>query len=223
MTRSRPSKRLEPQLVDMAPTFRYLSDEMAQTVLQAQQRGCGSHIPPHSRWYCFQAHAGAEYVAIAELGRQGFVTHVPMFVDRQRRPMRNGKPLLQPPLILPLFPGYGFVAFDVGNDRWRSVCSTRGVKRLFQFSAERPMPVPTGVVEELTKRCCIEGYIDDDKPPHQFSKLKRGTKVRILDGAFEGLIGVCSLSSSQRVDLLLEIMGRHVPTTVERRSVVAVG
>lgn len=202
-----------PAPVDMAPTFRYLSDELSASVLRAQQ--CGSHVSASARWYCWQSHPGAEFIALLELSRQGFVTHLPLFCDRHRPPVRvGGRMVRKPPPILPLFPGYGFVAFDMARDRWRCTASTRGVKQLFSYTPERPLPVPAGVVERLIWRCGTDGYIDDDKPVKGL--IEPGTPMKILDGPFTDFVGICQMSTERRVTLLVEIMGRSAPVEVER-------
>lgn len=198
----------------MAPMFRHLSHDMARNVLREQQRGCGSHIPPTTNWYCWQSHQGAEFVALFELGRQGFITYLPMFCDRKRAPARrNGRAIVLPPPILPLFPGYGFVAFDPAADQWRRIVSTRGIRRLFGAHPERPLPVPRGIVEGFIRQSGPDGYADDDKPLPKLQRLRKGAQVRVMDGAFEGFAGICQMSADHRVRVLLEVFGR--PTSVE--------
>jgi transcriptional antiterminator RfaH len=40
--------------------------------------------------------------------------------------------------MLPLFPGYLFVAFDIGKDGWRKVNSTYGITRIVTLGNAPP-------------------------------------------------------------------------------------
>lgn len=218
MAMRRKNLRPDAENLDMAPAFRHLSDELGRRVLRAQQ--CGSYVSPSTRWYCWQSHPGAEFLALLELNRQGFATHLPLFCDRQRHALRRGgRVTASPPPILPLFPGYGFVAFDIGADRWRAVASTRGVKRLFGSAPERPSPVPRGMVEKLIGEQGPDGYRDDGRAAARLPSIPTGAAVRITEGPFEGFVGICGLSADRRVQVLLDVMGSRSQLSLARGAV----
>jgi transcription antitermination factor NusG len=116
-------------------------------------------------------------------------------------------------VFAPLFPGYIFVILNLSRDRWRSVNSTTGVASLV-MGVDKPMAVPSGVVEGLITR---ESYgtirLDSD--------LKVGDRVRILSGPFaETLCNIERLDDRGRVRVLLEIMGGQVMAQVDRSVLV---
>ena len=207
------------QALDMAPAFRHLSNDLALAVLRAQR--CGSHLTPDTRWYCWQSHPGMELVALLDLTRQGFGAKLPLVCDRHRPPARrNGHVIVLPPPIVPLFPGYGFVPFDIKADRWRSIPSTRGVRRLFSFSSERPQPAPVGVVEAILARHGPNGYQDDAAA---LDALPAGSTVRVTAGPFEAHLGrITEMTPDQRVKVLLSLFGRDTVVELARRQVVEV-
>lgn len=51
----------------------------------------------------------------------------------------------------PFFPGYLFVRLDCTEDRWSSVHSTRGVRRIVSFGGY-PLPVDDGIIVEIRAR-----------------------------------------------------------------------
>ncbi len=167
-------------------------------VMQTQYRAepCGSY---GAKWYCVQTHSQAESIAAYELDRQGYRIFFPRFVDYEAKshPIRT------------LFPGYGFVQFSIENDRWRPICSTRGVKRLFCMRPDVPAPVRDAEIDYLISRCRSgDGLIDsrEDLPD-----LTNAT-VLIKNGAFEGKIGICSLGKTERLEILFDMMG---PQTIQ--------
>lgn len=172
---------------------------------------CGSN--PGPRWYCVLAHWRTEQVALNNLIAQGFRAFLPLhYVQRPSGDVG----------VVSMFPPYLFVEFDMAADRWRRIHSTRGVRQLFSTSAERPTPVPPGVVEKLISRAGPEGIIGA-RPETDLPPLPEGAAAVVLTGPLADLSGVCRWSTRKRVGLLLQIMGgADVEVTVPRASVRAV-
>ena len=104
----------------------------------------------------------------------------------------------------PVFPRYIFVALDLDRDRWRSVNGTFGVQRLV-MAADRPVPVPSGVVETLMQS------VDEGGNLTFASALEPGSRVRLASGPFADSLGILnSLDASGRVEVLLELLGGAV-------------
>ncbi len=164
------------------------------------------------RWFAARAKPKQEELALINLARQGFDA----FLPRARRPP-SPKAKRSPKLALgPLFPGYVFVALDIGRERWRAVNSTLGVLSLVQFG-DLPAPLPEGLVERMRALNNAQGLV----APKEV--LRVGHAARIVGGAFDGWIGqVQSLADSQqRVVLLVELMARATTLSVHSDNVAA--
>lgn len=110
---------------------------------------------------------------------------------------------------LPLFPRYLFVFFDPDVDRWRPICSTRGVERLFGATPETPTPVPHDVVEDLLKVPEITAVF---RPPDL-----TGMNVRVHGGAWNKYEGICKWSTDRRLAVLMD--GFTIPVEMKREQV----
>ena len=119
-------------------------------------------------------------------------------------------------MVAPFFPRYLFVALDLGRDRWRSVNGTFGVARLV-MAGDRPLPVPSGIVEALIAAADDRGVLRFDGA----GSLRVGQQVRVLAGPFADQVGrLTSLDDNGRVRLLLDIMGGHVPVEVSSAALL---
>lgn len=156
-----------------------------------------------------QTIAGAELRADLQLKAQRFET----FFPRVKRTVRHARKLRT--VLAPAFPGYLFVRLDLARDRWRSINGTFGVSRLI-MAHELPMPVPDGVVET------IAGYVDRNGVAHFERDLQEGQAVKIKDGPLAEAVGkLIRMEANGRVRVLLEIMGSHIETRLERESLEA--
>jgi transcriptional antiterminator RfaH len=164
------------------------------------------------RWFAARARPKQEELALVNLDRQGFEA----FLPRIRRPP-SAKAKRSPKLSLaPLFPGYVFVAVDVGRERWRAINSTLGILYLVQFG-NLPAPLPEGLVERMRTLSDAQGLL----APH--GGLQLGQTAKIVGGAFDGWVGqVHSLADSQqRVVLLIDLLSRATTIAVPPNNVAA--
>jgi transcriptional antiterminator RfaH len=159
-------------------------------------------------WYVIHTHAQGESRALAHLERQGFDAWLPLCRKTRRHAGRRET------VLRPLFPRYLFVSVDMEDEPWRAILSTRGVQALIS-DAGRPTTLADGVVEALRARAGEDG-IFDLRP----DALKAGTKVRIASGPFADLEGIFQTQSdSERVQVLLTLMGRAVRVTVSELDI----
>ncbi|HZT24509.1 MAG TPA: transcriptional activator RfaH [Pseudolabrys sp.] len=163
------------------------------------------------RWYVVQSHPNAEHKAAAHLERQGFSTYLPRYLKRRRHARRIDI------VPAPLFPRYLFVGIDLGAQRWRSIVSTVGVSRLV-CNGDLPAPIADQVIHELQAREDASGFVRLlDRP-----NFHAGDRIRILDGAFADCLGLYEgMRDSDRVAVLLDLLGRKVRVTVDVESVAA--
>ena len=161
-------------------------------------------------WFAVQTLAGQESKALINLRRQSYTTFFPA-VRRQVRHARRTSWKNQA-----LFPGYVFVQLDLTRDRWYPINSTQGVCRLVSFCG-RPACLPQGLVERLAEATDEAGTI------RLADSLVSGDKVRVLSGAFADWIGqVAALPDRDRATILLDMLARKVPVTVERAQLLKV-
>lgn len=166
-------------------------------------------------WYVVQTHQKKESVADKNISNQGFETFLPTCVEQT---IRRGEKRER---TQPLFPGYMFVEFDPDQDRWFSILHTYGVKRLFSvipvtkdkdYSYIRPLSIPTSIITSLKKQ-----VVPDPSPIKQV--IARGTRLRITKGHFEGREGICQMSSTKRVILLMQVMNGELEVSFTADSV----
>jgi transcription antitermination factor NusG len=164
-------------------------------------------LGPGERWFVARVLPHQENRAQFNLHRLGFRN----FVPRLRRTIRHARRLQD--TLQPLFPSYIFIVMDLSIHRWRSVNGTFGVASLI-MGAERPLPVPRGVVEALVASCESCGAIRFD------DGLEIGQKVRILSGPLaETLCRLAHLDDRGRVRVLIEIMGMEVAAQIDRSAI----
>ena len=152
------------------------------------------------QWFVVHTQSQKELLASQELKQQGFEVYYPKFLKTRRHARRTDE------IIVPLFPRYIFVAFDIDEIPWRCINGTRGVVYLLTNNS-KPVCLPTQIIRDLRKRETPLGVV----PVETLSLFTAGTKVRIVEGAFEGYNAtIINHSDQQRVQLLMEFMGRHL-------------
>lgn len=163
------------------------------------------------RWYAVYCQPHREVAAAAHLENQGFA----VFLPKREKTRRHARKIEK--VRRPFFPGYVFIALDIEHERWRCVNSTFGVIRIVMQN-DRPAPAPVGAIEALLAACDGEQIL-------RFSPdLTIGQKVRVVDGPFADLVGeLYQLTDSERVRVLLEIMGGRTPVVLPREYLMPAG
>ncbi|KHQ50178.1 transcription termination/antitermination protein NusG [Mameliella alba] len=147
-------------------------------------------------WFVAQLKPGGLTRARDNLRRQGFEVFCPERVVRGGPGTRPGR--------RPLFPGYLFVRFTPSGSGWRAINGTRGVTRLLLSDPRRPVPLPDPLIQGLQERCDATDLLQGPE-----NDLTPGDRVRILSGPFADLVTrIECLSDSERIGVLVEIMGR---------------
>ena len=162
------------------------------------------------RWYVAHTHPNNEQRAIINLQRQGFEIYMPQYLT-QRRHARKVEMVTRP-----LFPRYIFIWTDPKIDPWRSINSTYGVSNIVA-QGDAPQAVPDGIVDSLKSQEDPAGVI---KPaPNIFYP---GQRLEVLAGPMAMRIGYFQrVSDTERVILLLDLLGREVNVTIPRAAVAA--
>ncbi|MEM7300500.1 MAG: transcriptional activator RfaH [Pseudomonadota bacterium] len=161
----------------------------------------------NARWYVASTQPSREKLALQNLKNQDFQTFLPL----RRKTVRHARKLMN--RSTPFFPGYVFIRMDAGQQRWRPINGTLGVRQLI-LSGNEPQPVPFGVVERLQDLTDETGHLD-------FSPdLEVGSSVRVLSGPFADLVGKLDrYDGAHRVRVLLSIMNGEVPVLIDDQDV----
>jgi transcriptional antiterminator RfaH len=114
----------------------------------------------------------------------------------------------------PLFPGYLFVRLDLDTDDWLGVRSAPGIG-YFLGCGDAPSELPDDLIEAIRLRVDRNGAVRRQLP------FRRGDLVVIRQGPFEGLEAVFDgcLTARGRVRVLLEIVERLIPVTLDVRQI----
>jgi transcriptional antiterminator RfaH len=168
-------------------------------------------IPSGQQWYVVRTHPHAEGKAAAHLQRQGFDVYLPLYAKRRRHARRTDV------TASPLFPRYMFVAIDLIHQRWRAIRSTVGVTNLV-CSGHEPTPVARDIIGRLKQREDAAGFVQLDRAP----RFSAGDAVRVVEGAFSDCLGLFeSMTDSERVLVLLDLLGRKVRVTMNMDTIEA--
>jgi transcriptional antiterminator RfaH len=161
-----------------------------------------------SGWYCVRTKPKHEHIAAANLVR---LSGIEVFCPRLRVERSTRRGIVR--VLEPLFHGYLFVNC-VLDEKIDDLRYTNGVGALVNFGGRIPR-VPDTVLAEL--RAC---FADEEILPVR-DELKPGEEVIVAAGAFEGMRAsvLRELPARQRVQVLLEILGRPTAVEVERASV----
>ena len=159
-------------------------------------------------WYCARTKPKHEHIAAANLqsllGLEVFNPRLKIERVTRRGIVRR---------IEPLFPCYLFVrAFGGQRNEIRYVS---GVSTLVHFGQQIPM-VADLVIEELRQCFQEEEFLSVE------DRIDPGAEVSVADGAFRGFQAIVLrvLPARQRVQILLDILGRQTLVEVARGSII---
>lgn len=153
-----------------------------------------------NRFYVVQTQPQRERLAVNELRNQNFQTFFPVIKHLPR--ISRGR--LDASRTSPLFPKYLFVSLDLELDRWRSINGTRGVTRIICMDEDRPSPVAQSIMDRLL----ASGEVIEERAaglPFDVNDL-----VEFTDGPMKGIQGIVSLCATDRVSLLMDMLGGKV-------------
>jgi transcriptional antiterminator RfaH len=160
-------------------------------------------------WYCVRTKPKNEHLAAAGLTKN---LGIEVYYPRLRIERLTQRGMVR--VVEPLFPGYLFAhcALNYSIDAVRHVA---GVSSLVHFGRGIPV-IEESVIEELKESFQHEESVQAADP------LQPGSEVRIGSGAFLGLSGmvVRLMPAKQRVQILLDLLGRSTVAEVDRASLI---
>ena len=149
------------------------------------------------RWYAIQTKPNKEKEVEKRLEDLGLEVFLPWIRTRRRRGSQFKWSLI------PLFPGYVFCCLDMVKSG-KAARYSPGVRDFLTFGTQIA-EVGNEIIAGLRERC--PGGVAQIVP----SALRPGDSVKISEGPFAGLEAIFegSLKGSERVAVLLEILGRQ--------------
>lgn len=160
-----------------------------------------------SFWYVLQTKPRQERLAHDNLLRQGYEAILPLVPPSlSLRKPRRGQAEPSPE---PLFPGYLFFRPSRETQSIAPVRSTLGVSRIVRFG-ESPAQMSAQLLDDLLNT--IHSGADDLQI--KLKGLAEGLLVRVTDGPLAGLQGLVSRVGTERVVVLMTLIGREQPVTM---------
>jgi transcriptional antiterminator RfaH len=158
-------------------------------------------------WYCARTKPKHEHIAAANVTKK---LGLEVFHPRLRLERATRRGMMR--VVEPLFPCYIFVRC-VLEKRLDDIRHITGISSLVHFGQNIPA-VPDAAIDEL-KQC-----FETDEIIAMGDGVTAGAEVTIVEGAFMGFSGmvVRTLSAGQRVQILLDFLGRVTLAEVERKS-----
>ena len=160
-------------------------------------------------WFAVHTHSRGEFVAKANLERQGYTTYLPLFRTTRRHARKTEV------VSVPLFPRYIFVRLMEGMGGWSKIKYSSGVSNVVSFGL-RPATISQKVLQDLWDREDEDGFLSFRKREN----LSPGDKVNIVDGFFARNSGVIEkISGNDRVLLLLDLLDQQFRLNASRDSI----
>lgn len=162
---------------------------------------------PESMWFLAYTRPRLESVALQNLQQQGFNAYLPLY--KYLKKTESGAHAA----FEPMFPRYVFFRPSQANQSIGPVRSTRGEGHIVSFGHAPAIIRPDTLfaIQQLEQA-------RNTADVAELSALRPGTAVRFSNPAFVGLEGLVKSVSSQRVCVLLEIMGRQQVVTVDHHQ-----
>lgn len=124
------------------------------------------------------------------------------------------------PQIVPFFPRYIFVHFDMGKDGWRKIFDFVGVGGMAGYG-ELPIWVPESFLDRIRLRE-VGGAVPGKTPVKLIFEV--GDEVMVSDGPFASFPGIVEsileksiqdVDSETRIKVAVNLFGRQVPVDLE--------
>lgn len=154
-------------------------------------------------WFCVRSHPKREHIAAAHLR---MINEVDVFCPRLRIKKATKRGLVT--FVECLFPNYLFARFD-SKLLLDKVKHSPSVSTIVHFGNRLPL-VPEEVITELRSGFPEDEIIDCDR------HVEEGDEVTIGEGPFVGMKATVLriMTPYQRVEVLLEMLGRVTPVIV---------
>lgn len=167
-------------------------------------------LSPVSAWFCLRSQPKHEHIAAIHLRTR--IDEIDVFCPRLRirKQTRRGAVWF----VEALFPGYLFARFNPA-DCIQTVKSTPGISAILRFGLLTPS-ISDDVIRDL------RAEFDKNELHEVNQEFKAGDEVTIGAGPFLGLKAsvIRVLPAAQRVQVLLEVLGRSTPVELSSNELV---
>jgi len=154
-------------------------------------------------WYLIKTKPQQEAIATQNLTNQNFNVFFPKAVINNK--------------TTPLFPSYLFIELDDKIQNWTPIRSTKGVSNFVRFGLSFAK-VPNQIINliKTQQQQTIEKMIN-------ICSHHKGDYLEIQTGVFKGQQAIFqNYNSSDRVTVLLKLIGQQQAITLDQREVIAV-
>jgi len=157
------------------------------------------------RWYVIRTKPQSERLAASALEKDGLELFFPLV----RSPLVHAAPHM-----VPLFPGYLFVRYDMEEGDAQMPRRLPGVLGWVRFNDVAPS-LPDDMIANLADR-----VLSINNDGGLWTKFRPGDKVSVVTGKLESLAEVVEEAKSpeSRVRVLMEFMGRQIPAEIPWQS-----
>jgi transcription antitermination factor NusG len=176
--------------------------------------------PDLARWYCLRSRSTCVEAAEAELWIAGFEVFAPTIHRPATRARRNAVGAIipaHPAGFAPLFGGYLFARFRL-TDYWRARADLPSVDCILGLTHNAPTPMPDRAMELIRGMCDADGCYHEKAHGKAPNSLV-GKLVRMVDGPMTSFTGKVISSDRHMVRVLLNLLGRDCPITVDQTAV----
>jgi len=169
--------------------------------------------PDRAQWFALWVRSHFEQLVQDQLSAGGFRTFLPTMKTWSRR---GGKRHLLP---VPMFPGYLFVHHAMDKHGYVQILQARGVVRILGERWDRLVPVDDAEIVALQRLVTTDVHV----LPHPY--LRKGHRVRIVDGPLNGVEGVLLQVKPGKGLLVVsvDLLQRSVAVEVDCTRVVSIG
>jgi transcriptional antiterminator RfaH len=159
-----------------------------------------------TRWYAIHTHLRQEDRADLNLRASEVCTFIPKVREARRNPYTGEVTQV----IKPLFTGYLFARFNIGDSLHR-VQYTRGVHSIVSFGS-KPIAVDEEIISVIKSKIGKDGYVRLNEKPDV------GDEVAITDGPLKGIVGIFEreIKGTDRAMILLNTITYQVHIQVEK-------
>jgi len=165
--------------------------------------------PSEPSWFCIRSHLKHEHIAAAHLR---LIPEVEVFNPRLRLLRSTRRGLVW--FTEAVFPNYLFARFALAS-KLQTVRYTNAVATVVQFGDTVPS-IAEATIEQLQRDLEeLKSKVLSDSP-------ELGEEVEVAAGAFKGVKGsvIRVLPAKQRVEILLDFMGRSMPAEISLSSLL---
>ena len=159
-------------------------------------------------WYALNGRRRHEKAVADQLQTKALESYLPLYRARRRWTDRTKT------IDLPLFSRYVFCRFNF--EARLKVISVSSIVSIVGFGG-KPCPIPDHEIET------IQSIVGSGLPVSPWPFLRIGQRVRVIEGALEGLEGILARQKSgYRVIVNMEMLNRAVAVEIEQDLVRAV-